>query len=263
MPRCPLVLSGGLADYEPAQGRAASSGATGPAGLAAGAEAGAGAAGGCPEANAGRSCGSVTFGGTLTGRPAGIAGMLTCACGTCGAGGVAGVPGVESPGIAGRPGIDEGAPGADEAAGAVAAGCAPVKPWIIAGMPPVAGDGAVGVADCVSPGMAGTAGDDAVAAGAACVNPGIEGMAAADAALAGEVAAGTPGKLMPGLAGAAGGVAPSAVARFCRICGALAAELISCCGMFGAGGADTGSAWAIPPVSSAADEPATTAAARK
>lgn len=110
-------------------------------------------------------------------------------------------------------------------------------------MPPVAVDGAEGAV--------------------ACGRPGMEGTAAGDDAVTGEPAAGTPGKLMPGVAGGAGGVAPSAVARFCRICGALAAELISCCGMLGTGGVGTGSAWAIPPVSSAADEPTTTAAARK
>ena len=125
--------------------------------------------------------------------------------------------------------------------------------------------GAAGVADCVSPGIEGrAAGDDAVAAGAVGdVNPGIDGIPAVDAADAGEVAAGTPGKLMPGVAGAAGGVAPRAVARFCRIWGALAAELISCCGMFGTTGAGTGSAWAIPPINSAADPPAKTAVARR
>ena len=99
--------------------------------------------------------------------------------------------------------------------------------------------------------MAGTAGADGA-------NPGIELSPGRT-----ELAAGTPGKLMPGVAGAAGGVAPSAVARFCRICGALAAEAISCCGMLGTGSAGTGSAWAIPPVSSAADEPTKTADARK
>ena len=136
---------------------------------------------------------------------------------------------------------------------------------MIPGMPPVTVDGAAGVADCASPGTKGlAAGEDTGAAGpVGAVSPGIDGRPAAGAAaVAGEVAAGTPGKLMPGVAGAAGGVAPSAVARFCRICGALAAELISCCGMFGRAGAGTGSAWAIPPVNSAADEPTTTAAAR-
>jgi hypothetical protein len=69
--------------------------------------------------------------------------------------------------------------------------------------------------------------------------------------------------VIPGVAGAAGGCAPRAVAKFCRICGALATEAISCCGMFciGSGTAGTGSAWAIPPVNSAAEEPTTTAAA--
>jgi hypothetical protein len=47
----------------------------------------------------------------------------------------------------------------------------------------------------------------------------------------------------------------------------LATELISCCGMFGIGaGTGAGSAWAVPtrpPTISAADEPATTAVARK
>jgi hypothetical protein len=131
-------------------------------------------------------------------------------------------------------------------------------------MPPVAVDGAAGVADCANPGSKEDPGEDAGAAGVVgAVSPGIDGRPAAGAAaVAGDVAAGTPGKLMPGVAGAAGGVAPSAVARFCRICGALAAELISCCGMFGTAGAGTGSAWAIPPVKSAADEPTTTAAAR-
>ena len=79
-----------------------------------------------------------------------------------------------------------------------------------------------------------------------------------------EAAEGTPGKVMPGAVGAAGGVAPSTDARFCRICGALAAELMSCCEMFWIGaGAGAGSAWAMPPTSSAADEPAKTAVARK
>ena len=143
--------------------------------------------------------------------------MLTCACGICGAGGVAGAVGADNPGMAGRPGIDEAA----GTPGDAAAGCAPVRPWIIPGMPVAAGDGAgaAGVADCASPGMEGNAaGDDAGAAGvAAGVSPGIDGMPATDAGDAGEAAAGTPGKLMPGVAGAAGGVAPSAVARFCRI----------------------------------------------
>jgi hypothetical protein len=175
---------------------------------------------------------------------------------------VAGADGVDSPGIAGRPGIDEA--GAAGAAGA-AAGC--VRPWMSPGMPDAgAGEdaGAAGVAGDANPGRNGLA---PVAAGAVGVvgdvRPGIDGRAAGDDAVAGALAAGTPGKLMPGVAGAAGGVAPSAVARFCRICGALATELISCCGMFGTAGAGTGSAWAIPPVNSAADEPTNTAVARK
>jgi hypothetical protein len=134
-------------------------------------------------------------------------------------------------------------------------------------MPVAAGDdaGAAGVAACASPGIEDVAAGAAGVAGVAGVSPGIDGIPPGDAADAGAVAAGTPGKLIPGLAGAAGGVAPSAVARFCRIWGALAAELISCCGMFGKAGAGTGSAWADPtrpPTISAADEPATTAAAR-
>jgi hypothetical protein len=132
-------------------------------------------------------------------------------------------------------------------------------------MPPVAVDGAAGVADCVNPGRKGLAAVEGVGADGVAdwVSPGSEGRpATGDVGAAGEAAAGTPGKLIPALAGAAGGVAPRAVARFCRICGALAAELISCCGMFGSCGAGTGSAWAIPPVNSAADEPTTTAAAR-
>ena len=145
---------------------------------------------------------------------------------------------MDNPGIAGRPGI-VGAAGADGAAGAVGAcwsnpGSIPWRPGVVAG-------------------AAGAAGP---------VSPGIEGIPAAGG-VAGVAAEGTPGKLMPGVAGAEGGVAPNALARFCRICGALAAELISCCGMFGTGGAGTGSAWAIPPVSNAADEPTTTAVARK
>ena len=121
----------------------------------------------------------------------------------------------------------------------------------------------------MTPGIVGAAG---AAGGVSPDSPGIDesafGIDAADGT--GEAAEGTPGKLIPGAAGATGGVAPRAVARFCRICGALAAEAISCCGMFataemsGAGaGAGAGSAWAIPPVNSAADEPTTTAVARK
>ena len=117
----------------------------------------------------------------------------------------------------------------------------------------------------LSPGMVGAAG----AAGAAgAVSPGIEpspGTAAGEDAEGAPAAGDNPGKVMPGVAGAAGGCAPRAVAKFCRICGALATEAISCCGMFctGSGMAGTGSAWAIPPVSRAADEPTTTAVARK
>ena len=132
-------------------------------------------------------------------------------------------------------------------------------------MPDVAAGaaGAAGVAGDVSPGIAETDAGEVAAGVVGDVSPGMEGMAAAaDVAGAVVAAEGTPGKVMPGAAGADGGVAPSAVARFCRICGALAAELISCCGMFGTGGAGTGSAWAIPPASSAADEPAKMAAAR-
>ena len=145
-------------------------------------------------------------------------------------------PGIElSPGIAGAAG----------AAGAVGA----ESPGIEAGRPGIAG----------AAGAAGTA-------GAAGVSPGIDGIAAgADAGVV-PAAGVSPGNVMPGVAGAAGGVAPSAVARFCRICGALAAEAISCCGMFATidgSGTGAGSAWAIPPVSSAADEPTTTAVARK
>jgi hypothetical protein len=114
-----------------------------------------------------------------------------------------------------------------------------------------------------SPGIAGAAGT----AAAGGVRPGIDGIAAGEYAGVVPAAGVIPGKVMPGVAGAAGGVAPSAVARFCRICGALAAEAISCCGMlcmFCTGsGIGAGSAWAIPPVSSAADEPTTTAVARK
>jgi hypothetical protein len=102
------------------------------------------------------------------------------------------------------------------------------------------------------------------------VSPRIDGIAAVGEAGVAAAAGVRPGKVIPGAAGAAGGVAPRAVARFCRICGALAAEAISCCGMLatlemsGTGaGAGAGSAWAIPPVSSAAEEPTTTAVARK
>jgi hypothetical protein len=131
------------------------------------------------------------------------------------------------------------------------------------GIDGVAAGADAGAADWVSPGIDGVAaGADAGAAD--WIRPGIDGIVAGADAGAVAAAEGTPGKLMPGVAGAAGGVAPRAVARFCRICGALAAELISCCGRFGTGtGAGAGSAWAIPPVSSAADEPTTTAVARK
>jgi hypothetical protein len=44
-----------------------------------------------------------------------------------------------------------------------------------------------------------------------------EAPGSAEAAGNGEAADGTPGKVRPGEAGAAGGVAPSAVARLCRI----------------------------------------------
>jgi hypothetical protein len=118
--------------------------------------------------------------------------------------------------------------------------------------------------------MVGVAAGAAGAAAAGGVSPGIDGIAAGGEAGVAAAAGVRPGKVIPGAAGAAGGVAPRAVARFCRICGALAAEAISCCGMFatvemsGAGaGAGAGLAWAIPPVSSAADEPTTTAVARK
>ena len=139
--------------------------------------------------------------------------MSTFACGSCGVGGVAGAAGADSPGMAGRPGMDDVA----GAAGAAGAGC--VRPGI----------GAALQALREPPGLTGAEGV------AACASPGIEGTVAAE--VAGDVAAadGTPGKVMPGAAGAAGGVAPRAVARFCRIWGALAAELISCCGMFGMG----------------------------
>jgi hypothetical protein len=93
----------------------------------------------------------------------------------------------------------------------------------------------------------------------------MDGIAAGAEAGAAPAAEAIPGNVMPGAAGAAGGVAPRAVARFCRICGALAAEAISCCGMFcnGPVTSGAGSAWAIPPVSNAAEEPTTTAVARK
>jgi hypothetical protein len=121
----------------------------------------------------------------------------------------------------------------------------------------------------LTPGIVGVPAGAGVAA-AGGVKPGIDGIPAEGEAGVAPVAGVSPGKVIPGAEGAAGGVAPRAVARFCRICGALAAEAISCCGMFataemsGAGaGTGAGSAWAMPPVSSAADDPTTTAAARK
>jgi hypothetical protein len=174
-----------------------------------------------------------------------------------------------------RPGMADSNPGSDVAAGAAgeAAAAGADRPGIEAGSPGTAeAAGAAGAAgaDGVNPGIKvlppGTVAVAAGAAAAAGVSPGMDGIAAAGAAAAGAAAAGViPGKVMPGVAGAAGGVAPRAVARFCRICGALAAEAISCCGMFCKSGAGTGagSAWAIPPVNSAADEPTTTAVARK
>jgi hypothetical protein len=159
----------------------------------------------------------------------------------------AGAAGVAAAAGADRPGIEAGSPGIAEAAGAAGAA------------------GAVGVNPGIKVLFPGTVAVAAGAAAAAGVSPGMDGIAAG-AAAAGAAAAGViPGKVMPGVAGAAGGVAPRAVARFCRICGALAAEAISCCGMFCKSGAGTGagSAWAIPPVNSAADEPTTTAVARK
>ena len=130
---------------------------------------------------------------------------------------------------------------------AAAAGACPVSPWI-----------------AESPGMPGVAAGAAGAA-AAGVSPGMDGIAAGAEAGAAAPAGVSPGNVMPGAAGAAGGVAPRAVARFCRICGALAAEAINCCGMFcnGPVRSGAGSAWAIPPVKRAADEPTTTAVARK
>ena len=151
----------------------------------------------------------------------------------------------------GNPGIVEADGAAGVAAGAAGAAGA-VKPGI-------------GV---LTPGIVGVAAGAAGAAAAGGVSPGIDGIAAGGDAGVAAVAGVRPGKVIPGAAGACGGVAPRAVARFCRICGALAADAISCCGMpataeRSGAGAGTGSAWAIPPVSSAAEEPTTTAVARK
>jgi hypothetical protein len=227
------------------QGRAESSdggvsGAVAAGAVAAGAVA-AGAPGMPPLASAGRSPGSDSCGGTFSGRP-GSAGIFTRAAGVAGATGAAGVA------AAGMPGIETGRPGIAGVAGAAGAAGAPAKPGIE-----------------LSPGIAELAAGAKGEAAAGAVIPGRDGIAAGEDADVAPVAGVSPGKVMPGVAGAAGGVAPSAVARFCRICGALAAEAISCCGMFGKGSgtAGTGSAWAIPPVNSAADEPTTTAVARK
>ncbi|CFB86149.1 Uncharacterised protein [Mycobacterium tuberculosis] len=100
--------------------------------------------------------------------------------------------------------------------------------------------------------VTGSAGAAGVIPGIGAFTPGMDGVSAGAAAAAGAAGV-SPGKVavIPGAAGAgsatlgalSGGVAPRAVARFCRICGALAAELISCCGMLGAGaGAGAGSA---------------------
>jgi len=156
----------------------------------------------------------------------------------------AGAAGADSPGIELSPGM-AGAAGAAGTAGAAGA----VSPGIE-----------------LSPGIVGAAGAAGTAGAAGAVSPGIEpspGTAAGEDAEGAPAAGDNPGKVMPGVAGAAGGCAPRAVAKFCRICGALATEAISCCGMFctGSGTAGMGSAWAIPPVSRAADEPTTTAAA--
>jgi hypothetical protein len=219
-------------------------------------------------ASAGRSPGSEICAGIFTGRP-GIAGMSTFACGSveapavdAGAAAEAGAAGVVRPGMdSGNPGIDEaaGAP-ADGAAGAAAGAAAgEVKPGMTELRPGVVAAGAVAEA---APGVEA---DGVVSPGMSEVMPGA--VAAGGAAGVAAVAGARPGKVIPGAAGAAGGVAPRAVAKLCRICGALAADATSCCGMLArlerSGAAGVGSAWAIPPASSAAEEPATTAVARK
>ena len=156
-----------------------------------------------------------------------------------------------------RPGIGALTPGMVGAA-AGAAGVAGVTPGMGAvrpGMPGVAGAaGAAGATGTVIPGSGafnpGMVGVDAGAvAGAVGVNPGMAERPGIDAGSA---------------ARGAGGVAPRAVAKFCRIWGALAAEAINCWAMLaGLGpGSGAGSAWAMPPVNSAADEPTKTAPAR-
>jgi hypothetical protein len=158
----------------------------------------------------------------------------------------------------------------DDAAVAAEAGAAGAdRPGIELNPGMLGAAGAAGAAGAVSPGIElspGIAGEAGAAGAAGAVSPGIEpspGTAEGEDAEGAPAAGVNPGNVMPGVAGAAGGCAPRAVAKFCRICGALATEAISCCGMFciGSGTAGTGSAWAIPPVSSAAEDPTTTAAA--
>jgi len=191
-----------------------------------------GEAGTPPVINEVKSPGSEICCGSGTGRN-GICGRFSCAWGSNPAGPVVGA-------AAGTVGVNPGmpvSPGAG-AAGAARVGVNPGTP---------------------SPGVA------VVAAGAA---PGNSDVAPGTAELApGRPAVDGCGTLIAALANGGGvcGCPPRAPAMFCSTWGAPAAEVTNCCPIFGAGTGGAGSAWAVPiklPVSSAADEPATTAVAR-
>jgi hypothetical protein len=111
--------------------------------------------------------------------------MSTRACGSRGAD--AGAAGVDIPGRDDNPGMDD-------------------NPGIMADRPDATG----AAADPAGDGNP-SADEAGNPAGAEAGNP------AGNPAGSAEAADGTPGKEMPGEVGAAGGVAPSAVARLCRI----------------------------------------------
>ncbi len=184
-------------------------------------------------ANDVRSPGNEICCGSGSGRK-GICGRFSCAWGSSPAGPVAGA------GAAGTVGVNPGMPVIPEA-GAAVAGSVGLNPGI-----PSPGEAVVAAGDAP--------GKSEVAPGTAEVAPGT-------------LAAGGCGTLIAALANGGGvcGCPPKAPARFCSTWGAPAAEAISCCPMLGAGSGGAGSAWAVPirpPMSSAADPPATTAVAR-
>jgi hypothetical protein len=126
---------------------------------------------------------------------------------------------------------------------------------------PVVGAVAAGT-DGVNPGIP-SAGEELVVG---AVAPGISDVAPGSAEPAPGTAGVVCGILIEALANGGGvaGCPPSAPATFCSTWGAPAAEVTSCSPMLGVG-AGAGSAWAVPikpPMSNAADEPATTAVAR-